>query len=100
MTDITLGSFLGGVISSKKNNTSPTLIVASCLILLGSGLLSTLSGGKEFYKPTYGYQFILGLGVGLTFSAGTVLTNLANNADDVGKWNLRFDCSAFYSLKS
>lgn len=83
--NISLGSFVGGAVSSKKNFTSPTLIIATCLILLGCSLLSTLGGGREFYKPTYGYQSILGLGVGLTFSSGTLLTNLASKAEDVGE---------------
>ena len=47
--------------------------------------MSTLGGGKEFYTPTYGYQFILGLGVGLTFSSTTVLTALACKSEDVGQ---------------
>lgn len=84
---VTKGSFLGGAASSKKNLTSPTLIFASCLILLGCGLLSTLGGGREFYTPTYGYQLILGLGVGLTFSGGTLLTNLACKSEDLGKFH-------------
>lgn len=83
--NIVLGSFVGGAASSKKNNTSPTLIFAACLILLGCGLMSTLGGGREFYKPTYGYQVILGLGVGLTFSSSTLLTNINSKSEDVGK---------------
>ena len=81
-----LGSFIGGAASSKKNNTSPTLIFAACLILLGCGLMSRLGGGREFYKPTYGYQVILGLGVGLTFSSSTLLTNINSKSEDVGKF--------------
>ena len=80
-----IGSFVGGAASSKKNNTAPTLIMAACLILLGCGLLSTLSGGREFYKPTYGYQVILGLGVGVTFSSVTVLTNINSKSEHLGK---------------
>lgn len=44
-----------------------------------------MGGGKEFYKPTYGYELILGLGVGLTFSSGTLLTNLACRSEDLGQ---------------
>ena len=83
--NITLGSFLGGVASSKKNRTSPALVLATSLILLGSGLMSTLGGGKEFYTPTYGYQILLGLGVGLSVSSTTVLAALACKSDDVGQ---------------
>ena len=79
-----IGSFVGGAASSKKNNTSPILIIAACLILIGSGLLSTLGGGREFYKPTYGYQVILGLGVGLNFSSVTALTNINSKSEHIG----------------
>jgi len=82
--DIATGSFVGGAASSKKNLTSHTLIAASCLILLGCGLMSTLGGGREIYKPTYGYEIILGLGIGLTFSGGTLMTNLAIKSEDAG----------------
>ncbi|KAL9103460.1 MAG: hypothetical protein Q9163_001488 [Psora crenata] len=78
-----LGSFFGGAASSRKNFTSPVLMIAACLILLGCGLLSTLGGGREFYTPTYGYQFILGLGIGLTFSSSTLLASLASKPEDV-----------------
>ena len=84
-TNSAIGSFVGGAASSKKNNTAPTLIIAACLILLGCGLLSTLGGGREFYKPTYGYQVILGLGVGLTFSSVTALTNINSKSEHFGK---------------
>ena len=60
-------------------------MVATCFILLGCGLLSTLSGHRKFYTLVYGYQVILGLGVGLTFSSGTLLTSLASKPADIGK---------------
>ncbi|KAK8016172.1 Major facilitator superfamily domain- general substrate transporter [Apiospora rasikravindrae] len=70
------GSFLAGAISSKRNNTSPTLVAAACLQLLGVGLLSTFSDVDSAIQPQYGYQAIFGLGVGLTFAAATMLTSV------------------------
>ncbi|KAK8061352.1 Major facilitator superfamily domain- general substrate transporter [Apiospora phragmitis] len=70
------GSFLAGAISSKRNNTSPTLIAAACLQLIGVGLLSTFSDVDSAVQPQYGYQAIFGLGVGLTFAAATMLTSV------------------------
>lgn len=70
------GSFLGGAISSKRNNTSYTLVAASCLQLLGVGLMTTVSGDSETAAGQYGYQAIFGLGVGLSFSAATIMTNI------------------------
>lgn len=70
------GSFLGGAISSKRNNTSYTLVGASCLQLLGVGLMTTVSGISETAMAQYGFQAIFGLGVGLSFSAATIMTNI------------------------
>lgn len=71
-----VGSFLGGAISSKRNNTSFTLIGASSLQLLGVGLMSMLTGPDASVSAQYGFQVILGLGVGLSFSAATVMTSI------------------------
>ncbi|KAG6041322.1 hypothetical protein E4U41_004974 [Claviceps citrina] len=70
------GSFLGGAISSKRNNTSYTLVGASCLQLVGVGLMTTVSGDSETAIAQYGFQAIFGLGVGLSFSAATIMTNI------------------------
>ena len=71
--------------SIKKNLTSQTLIAAALLILLGCGLMSTIKNGVSIDKAVYGYQCILGLGTGLSFSSATMMTNLANTAENVGK---------------
>ncbi|RDA91221.1 hypothetical protein CP533_3409 [Ophiocordyceps camponoti-saundersi (nom. inval.)] len=69
------GSFLGGALSSKRNNTSYTLVGASCLQLVGVGLMTTMNGTQLSAAAQYGYQAIFGLGVGLSFSAATIMTN-------------------------
>lgn len=71
-----VGSFLGGAISSKRNNTSITLVAASCLQLLGAGLMTSVTAEEGSEASEYGYQAICGLGVGLSFSAATIMTNI------------------------
>ncbi|RKL20600.1 hypothetical protein BFJ68_g2603 [Fusarium oxysporum] len=71
-----VGSFLGGAISSRRNNTSMTLLGASCLQLLGVGLMSMLTGPDSHSKAQYAFQAIFGLGVGLSFSAATIMTSI------------------------
>lgn len=71
-----VGSFLGGAISSRQNNTSYTLVGASGLQLLGVGLMTMISGTDASAPAQYVYQAIFGLGVGLSFSAATILTNI------------------------
>ncbi|KAL7795896.1 major facilitator superfamily domain-containing protein [Trichoderma ceciliae] len=72
-----VGSFLGGAISSKQNNTSYTLVGSSCLQLLGLGLMTTQSGANSAEPSQYAYQAIFGLGVGLCFSATTIMTSIS-----------------------
>jgi hypothetical protein len=79
-----LGSGLGGAISSKRNLTSPTAIGASCLTLLGCGLLSSIKGGTNIDKAVYGYEFIFGLGCGLILSSMTMMVNLVSSTEDNG----------------
>ncbi|KAH7316498.1 major facilitator superfamily-domain-containing protein [Stachybotrys elegans] len=71
-----VGSFLGGAISGSRNNTSYTLIAASCLQLLGMGLMITVTGPDASPVWQYAFQSIFGLGVGLSFSAATIMTNI------------------------
>ena len=70
------GSFLGGAISSKRNNTSLTLVGASALQLLGTCLMTMLPGPGSNNAAGYCYQAIFGLGVGLSFSSATIMTNV------------------------
>ncbi|KAF7555861.1 hypothetical protein G7046_g6444 [Stylonectria norvegica] len=71
-----IGSFLGGAISNKRNNTSYTLFAASALQLLGVGLMTMLTGVEGGVDAQYGFQVIFGLGVGLSFSAATISTSI------------------------
>lgn len=77
------GSFLAGALSHRKNNTSITLVASSCFQLIGTGLLSTLSDVTTEIKAQYGYQVILGLGVGLSLGAATILTSVQARSDDL-----------------
>lgn len=77
------GSFMAGAASAKKNNTAITLIVASCLQLVGVGLLTTLADVTTNIQPQYGYQAIFGFGVGLSFGAATILTSVQSQPADL-----------------
>lgn len=71
-----LGSIIGGVVSKTNNNTSRTLVAASCFQILGLGLLTTFDSPSSPLAPQFAYQSIFGLGVGLTFSSATILTKI------------------------
>jgi len=80
-----IGSAAGGALSSKRNLTSYQLIGAACIIVVGCGLLSTIPGTKAISASLYGYEVILGFGIGVTFPSYTVLMALSNNSKNVGK---------------
>ncbi|OAQ94129.1 MFS multidrug transporter [Purpureocillium lilacinum] len=71
-----LGSFIGGAVSSKRNNTGFTLVGSACFQLLGVGLLTTVTTSDSRQAAQYGYQAIFGLGVGMSFSAATIMTSI------------------------
>jgi hypothetical protein len=79
------GSTLGGILSSKKNLTSYGLIAATSLMLLGCGLLSTVSSNQAISPSQYGYQAILGFGIGLSFTSLTMIAALSNKHNQVGE---------------
>jgi hypothetical protein len=69
-------SILDLINTGKKNRTFETLIVATCFMTLGTGLLSTLSPTLAAEPKTYGFQVLTGLGFGLTVSTVSMLAAL------------------------
>ncbi|KAK3392957.1 major facilitator superfamily domain-containing protein [Podospora didyma] len=81
------GSFMGGLISKKKNLTSQTLIVGSILQLIGIGLIYNVTsdtGDHSDEKLQYflGCTAIYGLGVGLCFAASTIIAAIEARHED------------------
>ncbi|MCJ1399791.1 hypothetical protein MMC11_002994 [Xylographa trunciseda] len=77
-----IGSTIGGAINVKKNRAFETLLVAACLMLIGTSLLSTLSNTLETEPKTYGYQVFVGLGFGLTVSTVSILASTESELKD------------------
>lgn len=70
------GSFLNGSISRKKDRTFYSFAAAGCLITIGAGLFSTLDSGLSVENKCYGFQVVVGLGVGLTISGISIMTSM------------------------
>lgn len=68
-----IGSMLGGMLSAKKNRIYQVLVVAACLMVIGAGLLSTLTAKLGTEPSGYGFQVLVGLGFGLTVSSVSML---------------------------
>ena len=80
-----VGSALGGVLNGKKNNTFYTFTAGSCILLLGSGLLSTLDPTQRVQAKTYGYQAFVGFGFGITVSTVSLMSGLEVSIRDSGE---------------
>ena len=76
------GSTIGGLLSRKRNRTFFTLFTASCLMVLGCGLLSTASEGLAIDNALYGYQVIFGFGLGMTFTTVTIIASTESKFAD------------------
>ncbi|GAB7355871.1 hypothetical protein MBLNU459_g6527t1 [Dothideomycetes sp. NU459] len=77
-----VGSMLGGALSGKTNNIFQVLVAGSSLMVLGTGLLSTLSNAAHIEAKVYGFQVFIGLGFGLTVASVTILANLESSSKD------------------
>lgn len=78
------GSALGGMLSSKRNLAFYTLTVGSAFTLLGSGLLYSIGFDRSIVHRLYGFEVILGFGIGLIFSSSTVFIKLYADIEDAG----------------
>lgn len=90
------GSTIGGILSSRKNLTSYSVIIGSCFVLLGTGLLSTVSHSASISPSQYVYQIIFGFGTGISFSSSVLMTTLSNTPDKIGEknYNTQHSCNS------
>ncbi|GFF35577.1 hypothetical protein IFM46972_04597 [Aspergillus udagawae] len=82
MGSTAVGSALGGAASAQRNNTFWTLNLASIFMLVGSALLSTLPDSVDPVPKQYGFEAILGFGLGLSLSTMTFLTSMQVEFED------------------
>ncbi|KAJ4014295.1 hypothetical protein NW752_007054 [Fusarium irregulare] len=68
-----IGSIVAGKINNTKNYTFESLLIGSCFMTLGCGLLVSLSHEAEDAK-LLGYMTFCGLGFGLTVASSTMLS--------------------------
>ena len=82
------GSTLNGVLSFRQGFTFYSLLACNCLILLGSGLLSSLSYRHDIPTTIYPFQFVLGFGIGATISGTTIMAAINSNFEHYGRLSL------------
>lgn len=81
-----IGTITAGKINSVKNYIFETLFVGSSFMLLGCGLLTTLSNSLDTGK-LLGFLVFVGFGFGLTICASTMLSTIEVSIRDFGKFS-------------
>ena len=69
-----IGCFVNGPLNAEKNRTSQASVVSCVLILIGASLFNTLRDEGTDVRAQYAFQMVFGLGVGLYFSAATMMS--------------------------
>lgn len=82
---VAVGSVAGGMLNGAKNRLFETLFIAAALMLLGSGLMTTLSGSQDLEPKALGFLVFIGLGFGLNASSSTILAATESSIRDHGK---------------
>ncbi|KPI45056.1 putative MFS-type transporter [Cyphellophora attinorum] len=77
------GTAVAGKLNGKKNRTPETLIAGSVITVIGCGLLSTLSNTAKIEAKQYGYQVLLGMGIGLCFAGSMMLINIETRSNQL-----------------
>lgn len=77
-----VGSGVGPSLSMKRNNTVATVTAGCAILLVGLGLMHTIDGGQEIAPKLYGFEVIVGFGLGLVISTTTVMIKLSASIED------------------
>ncbi|KAF6807597.1 major facilitator superfamily transporter [Colletotrichum plurivorum] len=79
---VALGSTVGGLVSKKRNFLFETMLVASCFMALGCGLLTTLSSSADLEPKALGFLTLLGFGFGLSATSSTIFGTTESEIPD------------------
>ncbi|KAH8899825.1 major facilitator superfamily transporter [Thozetella sp. PMI_491] len=77
-----LASIVAGYLVSKTGHFSPFVIISAILAAIGGGLFTTLNPQSET-GPWFGYQLLVGIGVGLGMQQGAVVVQNGLDSGDI-----------------
>ncbi|KAI1456625.1 major facilitator superfamily transporter [Annulohypoxylon moriforme] len=77
-----VGSVVSGAINGNGKRTFELQVVASCFVVLGCGLLSTLSGSSTLEPKALGFLVFVGLGFGIIVSTATIVATTESSTGD------------------
>jgi hypothetical protein len=79
-----VGSAIGGAIMAKKNVTFYMLLISNICQAIGTGLLSSIGPSKDTPPRMYGFEVIMGFGMGLSIISLMIMGRLEFQVADQG----------------
>jgi hypothetical protein len=88
LVTVAMGTIVSGAVNRTQRYVTETLLAGSCLMLLGCGLLTTLSTHELDTAKLLGFIAFCGLGFGLTVSSSTMIPSTRVDPKDYGEYFL------------
>lgn len=73
MASSAVGTLTAGSINTRRNFTGYTVVLASTFLVIGYGLMITLGDAHPTPTRQFGFQVLIGLGCGWSFTATTLI---------------------------
>lgn len=83
------GNLVGGFIMGKVNLGAWITLVGNALQIIGLGLSSTVPTDAGIPASSYGYQAVLGMGLGTSLSGSFLLARIEVSKVDIGEFGVR-----------
>lgn len=77
-----IGASIAGAANSTKNRTFEVLLAGTLLMTIGTAALSTLKNQVQVQPAVYGFQVLVGLGVGMTITTASLGALLESEMKD------------------
>ena len=91
-----VGAGVGGAAMTKKNFSFWILLASNVSQVLGTGLLSSIPNSENVLARTYGFQVIMGVGIGLSIVSLMIIARVELRANDQGMFRMLFDIDSLF----
>lgn len=85
-----VGSGAAGAAMTKKNVSFWVLLASNAFQVLGTGLLSAIPSSESFLARTYGFEVIMGIGIGFSLVSLMLIARVELSPNEQGMYWILF----------